>query len=203
MNLDVFLEHVKHRLPIPRGSELHQFMSGLSSEARRITAEINGQYHEDGEIRTLFSRLIGKPVDPGFQLFPPFYTDCGKNITLGKDVFLNSGCCFQDQGGITLGDGVFIGHNVVLATLNHDFAPEKRSTTIPAPISIGKNVWIGANAVVVPGVVIGDNAVIAAGAVVTGDVPANAVVGGVPARLIRMIAESQHIKSDLRPLGAD
>ena len=79
---------------------------------------------------------------------------------------------------------------MVLATLNHGFAPEERHDLCPAPIRIGKNVWIGANAVVLPGVTVGDNAVIAAGAVVSRDVPANAVVGGVPARLLRMIGEA-------------
>jgi acetyltransferase-like isoleucine patch superfamily enzyme len=164
-------------------------MHSVSNEAMRITAELNNAYHEPEEIRTIMSKLIGKPVDESFGMFPPFYTDCGKNITLGKNVFINSGCRFQDQGGITIGDGALIGHNVVLATLNHDFAPEKRSTMHPAPIVIGKNVWIGANATIVPGVTIGDNAIIAAGAVVTKDVPANTVAGGVPARVIKKLEE--------------
>lgn len=114
-----------------------------------------------------------------------------KNITVGKNVFINSGCRFQDQGGITIGDGVLIGHNVVLATLNHDVDPSKRSNMYPAPITIGCNVWIGANATVVPGVTIGDGAIIAAGAVVTKDVPANVIVGGVPAKTIKKIETSK------------
>ena len=118
-------------------------------------------------------------------MFPPFYTDCGKNITVGKNVFINSGCRFQDQGGISIGDGTLIGHNVVLATLNHGISPDERHDLFPAPIHIGKNVWIGANATVLPGVTIGDNTVIAAAAVVTKDVPANVVVAGVPAKVIR------------------
>jgi acetyltransferase-like isoleucine patch superfamily enzyme len=191
MNLKAFLEHMNHGFPVPGESEIHpeihRFMTELAYEAMRITAELNGAYHEPEEIRTLFSKLIGKPVDESFGLFPPFYTDCGKNITIGKHVFINSGCRFQDQGGITIGDGALIGHNVVLATLNHDFAPEKRNTIHPAPIVIGKNVWIGTSATLVPGVTVGDNAVIAAGAVVTKDVPANTIAGGVPAKVIRQI----------------
>ena len=97
------------------------------------------------------------------------------------------GCKFQDQGGIFIDDGVLIGHNVVLATLNHAMQPERRGDMLPAPIHIGKRVWIGSNATVLPGVTIGDGAVVAAGAVVTKDVPANAVVGGVPAKAIRHI----------------
>lgn len=118
-------------------------------------------------------------------MFPPFYTDCGKNLNLGKHVFLNSGCKFQDQGGITIGDNCLIGHNVVIATLNHDRSVEKRGDCIPSPVIIGNQVWIGANATILPGVTIGDRAIVAAGAVVTRDVPAYATVGGVPARILK------------------
>lgn len=107
---------------------------------------------------------------------------------IGDDVFINACCHFQDHGGITIGDSCQIGHNVVFATLNHGLAPEDRGTTYPAPIVLGTNVWIGANATILPGVVIGDNAVIAAGAVVTKDVPPNVIVGGVPAKFIKSIA---------------
>lgn len=139
------------------------------------------------KIRKLFFRLIGKKTDESFLLFPPFYTDCGKNITVGKNVFINSGCCFQDQGGITIGDGALIGHQVVLATLNHDLNPERRKSMKAAPIVIGKNVWIGAHATVLAGVSIGDNAVIAAGAVVTKDVPPMTVVAGIPAKTVKSV----------------
>lgn len=187
MELIDFLEHLNCGKTVIGNSEMHQFMHKVSNEAMKITAELNGRYHEPEEIRTLFSELIGKPVDQSFGLFPPFYTDCGKNITVGKNVFINSGCHFQDQGGITIGDGVLIGHNVVLATLNHDFSPKKRSTLHPAPIVIGENVWIGSNATVVPGVTIGNGSIIAAGAVVTKNVPENVVAGGVPAKIIKIL----------------
>ena len=189
MQLSEFLAHMDRGLPVEGGSEIHAYMIELSQEALRITAELNGSYHEPAEIRRLMTELTGRPVDDTFAMFPPFYTDCGKNIRFGKQVFINSGCRFQDQGGITIGDEALIGHNVVLATLNHDLDPRKRSNTIPAPINIGKKVWIGANATVLPGVSVGDHAVIAAGAVVTKDVPANTVVGGVPAKMIKTITD--------------
>ena len=191
MDLDGFLEHLNSGKPVQGGSEAHMFMHGVSQEALRITAEINGSYHTPEELRALFSKLIGQPVDDTIGLFPPFYTDCGKNIHLGKGVFINMGCKFQDQGGIFIGDGALIGHNVVLATLNHAMAPEDRATMVPASIHIGRNVWIGANATVLPGVTIGDGAIVAAGAVVTKDVPENTVVGGVPARIIRQVSEEE------------
>lgn len=191
MDLAGFLDHLNSGKPVKGGSEAHQFMHGVSQEALRITAEINGSYHEPAQLRALFSELTGRPVDESFGLFPPFYTDCGKNIHIGKNVFINMGCKFQDQGGIFIGDGALIGHNVVLATLNHAASPKDRGSMIPAPIRIGKNVWVGANAVILPGVTIGDGAIVAAGAVVNRDVPENTVVGGVPAKVIRTIHEEE------------
>ena len=135
-----------------------------SREAQKITCEINYTFHEFEEIRELFSELIGSEVSDDFRVFPPFFTDFGKNIHLGRNVFINAGCKFQDQGGIYIGDNVLIGHNVVLATLNHDENPAKRG-----------------------GVTIGDGAIIAAGAVVTKDVADNTVVAGVPAKYMRDI----------------
>ena len=174
------------------GIPVYQYMRIASQRALRLTAELNGTYHTPEEVARLFSQLIGKPVGSGFCLFPPFYTDYGQNITVGKGVFLNSSCHFQDQGGITIGDGTLIGHQVVLATLNHNEIPSRRNELISAPIVIGKHVWIGANATVTPGVTIGDGAIVAAGAVVTKDVPANTVAAGVPARIIRDIRRDEN-----------
>ncbi|MCB2192893.1 MAG: sugar O-acetyltransferase [Deltaproteobacteria bacterium] len=187
MTREEFMDLVQRGEPIVGGTEAQVLLTQFANEALRITAELNGAYHEPEEVRALFSRLTGKDIDDSCFMFPPFYTDFGKNITLGKSVFLNTGCTFQDRGGITIGDGTQIGQNVVLSTLNHGFSPQERHTTFPFPIVIGKNVWISSNATVVPGVTIGDNAVIAAGAVVTKDVPPNAVVAGVPAKIIKMI----------------
>ncbi len=187
MELGEFLKRMNQGETVTGGSELHKFMHSLSQEAMRITSKINTGYHEPEEINCLFSELIGKPLDGSFGLFPPFSTDCGKNISIGKNVFINSGCRFQDQGGIRIGDGALIGHNVVMATLNHDIDPRKRSDMHPKPIFIGNNVWIGANATILPGVRIGDGAIVAAGAVVTKNVPSNVIVGGVPATIIKRI----------------
>lgn len=193
MELEEFLDVLNHRERVVGGSEVHQFMSAAAFEVMKLTAALNSGPHKLSEIQALFSRIIGKPVDESFALFPPFYTDFGKNITVGKGVFINSGCRFQDQGGITIGDDSLIGHNAVLATLNHEMDPAHRKDMHPAPIVIGRRVWLGANVTVTPGVTIGDGAVVAAGAVVTRDVPANTVVGGVPARVLKTIPQADGV----------
>ena len=191
MDLQAFLDHMNSGKTIKGGSEAHLCMCALSQEALQRTAELNGAYHTPEEVRRIFSALTGRPVDDTFTLFPPFHTDCGKNIAVGKNVFINSGCKFQDQGGIVIDDGALIGHNVVLATLNHSLAVRDRQDLIPEPIRIGKNAWIGSNVTILPGVTVGDGAVVAAGAVVTKDVPAYTVAGGVPARVLRPLTEEE------------
>lgn len=168
-----------------------EHFDAICQDAIRIGMELNCQYHTPEEIREIMGRLTGKKIDDSFRLFPPFYTDFGKNITIGKDVFINSGCHFQDQGGITIGDGSLIGHNVVLATINHDLDPSRNRKNNYAPIKIGSHVWIGSNATVLPGVTVDDWAVVAAGAVVTKDVPASTVVGGVPAKILKAVPKEE------------
>ena len=186
MTLEEFLAHVAARRPLAT-PEIGAFMDEMSDRARRITCRINGSYHSQEELRGLMGELFGRPVDATFRLFPPFYTDFGQNIHIGRNVFINAGCQFQDHGGVTLGDGTLVGHNVVFATLNHVLDPARRAEMIPAPIVVGRNVWIGSNATILPGVTIGDGAGVAAGAVVTRAVEPRTIVGGVPARMIRRI----------------
>ena len=185
MELKEFLSNMNSE--VIANSDTHQYMHKLAQEALQITSIINNGYHTPEEITQLFEKLIGKKVGKNFGMFPPFYTDCGKNITIGDNVFLNSGCKMQDQGGITIGDGTLVGHNVVFATINHDEDPSKRANMHPKTICIGKNVWIGANATILAGVTIGDGAIIAAGAVVNKDVKPFTMVGGVPAKFIKQI----------------
>ena len=186
MDIKEFKEYVKTGKPLD-SPEIFEVLNCQSDEARKITFRLNGAYHPMDEIRELLSELFGYGVPDTLRVFPPFYTDFGKNIHLGENVFINACCQFQDQGGVWIGDGCLIGHNVVFATLNHDLNPERRQICIPKSIRVGRNVWIGSNSTILSGVKIGDNAVVAAGAVVSKDVEANSIVGGVPAKFIKWI----------------
>ena len=190
MTTDDFKEYVKTGQALDT-EEINSFMDEMSDEERRITLRLNTAYHTPDQVRCLLSELFGREVPQSLKVFPPLYADFGKNIAVGENVFINACCHFQDHGGVTIGDGCQIGHNVVFATLTHGLSPAERTHTYPAPIVLGKNVWVGSNATILQGVTIGDNAVVAAGAVVTKDVAANTVVGGVPAKFIKPICKTK------------
>ncbi len=123
----------------------------------------------------------------GIQAIIPLNINYGPGVRFGDDCFLNFGCTLLAIGGITIGDGAFIGPHCVLATEYHPEDPATRHTLLTKPIVIGRNAWLGANVTVQAGVTIGENAIVAAGSVVTKDVPSNTVVAGTPAKMIRMI----------------
>ena len=166
-------------------------MAANVKRAMAITATPNRLTYDDvAEVRALFRDLIGKPVDDSFVLIPPFYTESGVNIRVGRNVFVNQNCTFYDLGGLDIADDVLIGPNVSLMTSGHPLAPSQRRSGVTAkPIAIERNVWIAAGTTIIGGVTIGENSVVAAGSVVTKDVPPNTLVGGNPARVIRSIAE--------------
>lgn len=166
-----------------------QFAPVLAAVARTqaLSVHLNAATHID-EVRERLSDIIGSPIDQSTRIFPPFYTNFGRLITLGKNVFINHACSFLDLGGITIEDDVLIGPRVNLVTENHPLDPADRQTLLLKQIVVKRNAWIGAGATILPGVTIGENAVVAAGAVVSKDVPANTIVGGVPAKIIKSIA---------------
>lgn len=141
------------------------------------------------QIRERFGEIIGTQIDGSTTLFIPFYTNFGKHIFIGKNVFINHGCSFLDLGGITIEDDVLIGPQVNIITENHPVDPKLRKSLDLKSVTIKRNAWIGANATILPGVTIGENSIVAAGAVVTKDVPDNTIVGGVPAKLIKKIEQ--------------
>lgn len=152
----------------------------------KLSANLNSSASIN-QIRERLSEIIGVELDKSTTVFFPFYTNFGKFIQIGKGVFINHGCSFLDMGGITIEDDVLIGPKVNLITENHPLEPTDRRTLICKPIVIKRNAWIGAAATILSRVTIGENAVVAAGAVVSKDVPANTVVGGIPAKHIKNI----------------
>src|SRR5580698_8707548 len=176
---------------IPRRTPESAAMLADVKRAMAMTAALNRlTFNDADEVRALFSKLIGKPVDDGFLLIPPFYTTGGRDIRVGRDVFVNQNCTFYDLGGIDIADDVMIGPNVSIITSGHPLEPShRRAFVVAKPIAIERNVWIAAGATIIGGVTVGEHSVVAAGAVVTKDVPPNTLVGGNPAKVIRSIGE--------------
>ena len=152
----------------------------------RLSAQLNASGDVD-QVRQLLSEIIGSPIDDSTTIFTPFYTNFGRFITIGKNVFINHACSFLDMGGITIEDNVLIGPKVNLITENHPLDPSNRTSLIATAIVVKRNAWIGAAATILPGVTIGENAVVAAGALVSKDVAPNTVVAGVPAKMVKVI----------------
>ena len=160
----------------------------LQEEAFAVKVLLNQMNNSSNpeEISIILSKILGKEVQ-NIAVFTPLYINYGKHITIGKNVFINFDCTFLALGGITIEDDVLIGPKVSLITENHPLNPKDRKGLICKSILIRKNAWIGANAIILPGVTIGENAVVASGAVVSKDVPDNTIVGGVPAKFIKNI----------------
>lgn len=189
MELTMLLSKMSEEGIIRSGTEVDESMRLVSEETRRLCAELNNGIYTNEEIRKQMSKITDQVLDEGFSLFVPFTADFGKNIKIGRNVFINSGCRFQDQGGIEIGDESLIGHNVVIATINHDFDPDNRGTMYLKPVILKERTWIGANVTLLPGVTIGENSIVAAGSVVTKDVPPNTIVAGNPAKFISKLED--------------
>ena len=156
------------------------------SRAQRLSPALNASTTMD-EMRERLSEIIGSEIDKSTTVFVPFHTNFGKHIKIGKNVFINHACSFLDLGGITIEDDVLIGPRVNLTTENHPVDSAKRKDLDLKSILIKRNAWIGAGATILPGVTVGENSIVAAGAVVNKDVPANSIVGGIPAKHIKVI----------------
>jgi len=157
-----------------------------SFATKKLLIQMNNSSDAD-EVRDFLSQVTGAEIDESVAVFTPLYINYGKNTRIGKNVFINFDCVFLDLGGITIEDNVLIAPKVSLLSEAHPLSPAERQSLIPGAIHIKKNAWIGAGATILPGVTIGENAVVAAGAVVSKDVPANTIVGGVPAKIIKTI----------------
>ena len=142
------------------------------------------------ERHTILQQLFGQ-IGKNSHIEPPFYCVYGQNIYIGDNVFLNVLCNILDCNKVIIGNHVIIGPSVQIYTAAHDIKAEARNQgwELAKPIQIEDNVWIGGNAILLPGMKIGKNAVVGAGAVVTRNVPMNTVVAGNPAKVIREIEQ--------------
>ena len=183
---DIFERDISGQ-PVSLDDKDYGEIKSIINKTKLLTQELNTSICDAARAREFFTRITGQEVGDDFNLNPPFYTDFGRNIRVGKRVFINFGCTFMDRGGITIGDDTFIAPDVKLITENHGIEPDRRRFLTSRPIVIGKNVWIGAGVVILAGVTIGDNSVIGAGSVVTKDIEADTVAVGNPARPIRKI----------------
>ena len=153
--------------------------------ARKLCQLANETPIDDPKCVTYLEELFQRKLED-VRILTPFICDFGNRVTFGKGVFINHSAILSASGGIEFQDGVSVAPGVRIATINHDFNNRHTIYTY-GKVVIKKNAWIGMNVTICPGVTIGKNSVIAAGAVVTKDVPDNAVVGGVPAKIIKML----------------
>lgn len=158
----------------------------VASRTLKLVAKLNTSGDVD-ELRQLLSEITRTQIDGSTTVFAPFHTNVGIFIRIGKNVFINHDCTFLDIGGITIEDEVMIGPKVSLITEEHPLSPVERKALLVKPVVIKRNAWIGAGATILPGVTVGENSVVAAGAMVTKDVPANTVVAGIPAKVIKTL----------------
>ena len=164
------------------GRKLHAIKGCEKLNAIPVTEEAA----REAAIRELFGSAGSNPT-----VLPVFSCDNGKNIHVGENFLANYNVTILDIAPVKIGDYVMVGPNTLITTVNHPLSPRKRRQHIgqAKPVTIGRDVWIGGNSTILPGVTIGNNVVVAAGAVVTKDVPSNCVVGGVPARVIKKITD--------------
>jgi len=158
----------------------------IAARTMKLSAELNASADID-RIRQLLNEITGAPIDVSTTVLVPFHINLGIFTRIRKNVFINHDCSFLDIGGITIEDDVLIGPKASLITESHPLNPTERKTLTVKPVVIKRNAWIGAGATILPGVTVGENAVVAAGAVVHKDVPANTVVAGIPATVIKTI----------------
>ena len=180
---DIF-DRLRSGEPVPMDDPEYGRIREAVNRTINLSAKLNTSSNVD-EVRVILSEIIGAEIDESTTVFPPFHTNLGRHIALGKNVFINHACSFLDLGCITIEDGVMIGPRVNITSENHPVEVAKRKTLVPGAVLIRQNAWIGAGATILPGVTIGENSVVAAGAVVSSDVPPNTVVGGVPAKVLK------------------
>ena len=184
---DIFEKDLSGELVSPNEPGYEQLIDDIFTTMETAQELATVSVRNQKKVHELMGKILGKSLPETTTVLPPFYIDYGKPVTIGENCFIQQCCTFFGRGGITIGNGVFIGPKCNLITINHDANPENRSATYGRPIVIEDKVWIGINSTVLPGVRIGYGAIIGAQSVVTHDVPPMTVVAGNPARIIKKI----------------
>ena len=162
---------------------------------RKILQKLNFMDRSDfAGITAVVKELID--ASEGAFINPPFYCDYGFHIHVGKNFYANYNCTILDVSKVTIGDNCFMAPNVAIYTAGHPIHPDTRNSAYEygKAVTVGDNVWIGGNTVILPGVNVGSNVVIGAGSVVTKDIPDWCVAAGNPCRVIRKITEEDRSK---------
>lgn len=157
--------------------------------SRVLCAKANAILPDDSSYVNYLEELFGRKLED-VRILTPFSCDFGNRVTFGKNVFINHSAILSSSGGIEFGDNVMVAPGLKIATINHDMY-DRHVTYTYGKVTVKENAWIGMGVTICPGVTIGKYAVVAAGAVVTKDVPDYAVVGGVPAKVIKMLDPTQ------------
>lgn len=157
--------------------------------SRVLCAKANAILPDDSSYVNYLEELFGRKLED-VRILTPFSCDFGNRVTFGKNIFINHSAILSSSGGIEFGDNVMVAPGLKIATINHDMY-DRHSIYTYGKVTVKENAWIGMGVTICPGVTIGKYAVVAAGAVVTKDVPDYAVVGGVPAKVIKMLDPTQ------------
>ncbi|AKP03934.1 DapH/DapD/GlmU-related protein [Companilactobacillus pabuli] len=184
-SLKVFKDALKGQTIIYNSSEYDE-LEPIVQKDIEILRKYNQTTHSYEESQSLLDELF-EQKNENLTIMPPFNVDFGPQVNLGKNIYINKNVNMVSLGGVNIEDNVLIGPKAIIISINHDQNEKNRRNLIPKSVHLKKNSWIGAGAIVLPGITIGKNSIVGAGSVVTKDVPDNAVVVGNPAKVIKKL----------------
>lgn len=184
-NFGVFKDALKGRTIIYNSSEYDE-LEPIVQKDIEILRRYNQTTRSYEESQHLLEELF-EQKNENLTVMPPFTVDFGPQVSLGKNIYINKNVNMVSLGGIRIEDNVLIGPKAIIISINHDQTVQNRRNLMPKSVHLKKNSWIGAGAIVLPGITIGENSIVGAGSVVTKDVPNNTVVVGNPAKVIKKL----------------